>query len=192
MFRKNKKKNLYKPISTKTIEEELNRINYKNKYNGVLRNTLYTIIIIAAASAIIATLIMPVLQISGSSMEPLYSNGDIVVSFKTKNLSSGDIIAFYHGNKILIKRVVAKSGEWVNIDKNGNVYVNGKMLEEDYLSVKDKGDSDIEFPYQVPDGSYFVLSDDRFDSIDSRNEDIGSIKKDDLVGKILFKVWPLK
>lgn len=175
----------------KEIKDELNRINYKARYGTLLKSTLYTIIIIAAISAIISTLVMPVLQISGNAMEPKYKNGDIVVSIKTKNLKSGDIVAFYHGNKILVKRVIATSGDWVNIDKTGVVYVNGQKLEEKYLTVKGLGETDIKYPYQVPNESYFVLSDDRTNNIDSRLEEIGSVKQDDLIGKVLFKVWPL-
>ena len=135
---------------------------------------------------------MPVLQISGSSMSPTLKEGEIVVSLKTKNLKPGDIVAFYHGNKILIKRVIASSGSYVNIDEEGNVYVDGKLIDEPYIKEKTLGEHDITFPYQVPDGSWFVLGDRRSISIDSRNIEIGCIEQEDIVGKIIFRVWPLK
>ena len=125
-------------------------------------------------------------------MKPTYENGDIVLSLKTKSLKSGDIVAFYHGNKILIKRVIAGSGSWINIDEVGNVYVNGEALSEDYISNKMLGEVDIEFPYQVPEGKYFVLSDDREILIDSRMSEIGCIDKDNIIGKVVFRVWPIK
>lgn len=184
-----KQKISYKDLTINQIESELKREKYKYKYKNVLMTTIYSLVIIAALAALIATLFMPVLQISGSSMKPMYSEGDIVLSIKTKNLNSSDVIAFYHGNKILVKRVVARAGQWVVIDKDGNVYVDGLLLEETYIKEKVLGDSDIEFPYQVPDGSLFVLGDNRKDSIDSRNSEIGSIKTDDIIGKIIFKLW---
>ena len=184
-------KKVISSLSENEIREELNRINYKNRYSRVLKSTLYSVIIIAAIGTIISSLVMPVLQISGNAMEPNYSNGDIVVSIKKKNLASGDVIAFYHGNKILVKRVIATAGEWVNIDKEGNIYINGKKNEEKYLVVKAIGETDIKYPYQVPNESYFVLSDDRSNNIDSRLQEIGSIKEEDIIGKVLFRVWPL-
>ena len=123
-------------------------------------------------------------------MAPKYNNGEFVVSIKTTNLKRKDVIAFYHGNKILVKRVIASAGEWVAIDEKGNVYVDGLQLEETYVSNRVIGEYDIEFPYQVPDGHYFVLSDDRTESTDSRNSEIGCISEDDIIGKIVFRVWP--
>lgn len=186
-----KKQSEYKALSSKQVEEELKREAYKSKYIKVLKSTVYALIIISAIATLIATLIMPVLQINGTSMSPTYSGDEIVVSIKTKNLKQGDIIAFYHGNKILVKRVVAGAGSWVTIDKEGNVYVNGSVLNEPYVVEKTLGESNIEYPYQVPDGSWFVLGDNRSDSLDSRNTEVGCIKEDDVIGKILFKVWPL-
>lgn len=188
---KNKKLDITS-IDKKSLKNEINRVKYNSRYGNLLRNTIYSITIIAAVGAILATLILPVLQISGNSMNPSYYNGDIVVTMKTKSISSGDVIAFYHGNKVLIKRVIATAGNWVKIDDKGNVYVNGNLVEENYVAHKQAGDYDIKFPYQVPDGSYFVLSDDREDINDSRLEDIGSIKYENVIGKFLFKVWPIR
>ena len=183
------KKLSYKDLTIADIEKELKLETYKSKYKNVLMTTIYALIIIAAFAALVATLIMPVLQISGASMKPLYKEGDIVLSLKTINITSGDIIAFYHGNKILVKRVIAKSGQWVVISDDGNVYVDGILIEEPYVTEKTLGDSDIEYPYQVPDGSLFVLGDNRTNSIDSRNSEIGSIKQENIIGKIILKIW---
>lgn len=186
------KKINYQDLTVAQIEKELKRETYKSKYIKILMSTIYSLIIVASISALVATLVMPVLQISGSSMTPTFHEGEIVISVKTKNLKAGDIIAFYHGNKILVKRVIAGAGNWVNISEEGNVYINGEILNEPYIDEHFLGDHDIEFPYQVPDGHWFVLGDHRTISIDSRNSEIGSIQQDDIVGKIIFRVWPLK
>lgn len=181
-----------KKISQKELITEINRESYKEKYIKILKSTIYSLIIILAISILAATLIMPVLEISGSSMSPILNEGEIVISIKNKNLNTGDIIAFYHGNKILTKRVIAKPGNWVNIDKDGLVYIDGNLLKEDYIEEKALGSSNIEYPYQVPAEHWFVLGDDRHETIDSRNSDIGSISKENIIGKIVFRIWPLK
>lgn len=190
--KKRSKKINYKTLTISQIEAELNRENYKEKYIKILKSTIYALVIIAAVATVVATLIMPVLQISGSSMTPTFSEGDIVVSLKTKNLDTGDVIAFYHGNKILVKRVIANAGSYVNIDEEGNVYVDGILLDEPYVKEKTLGESDITFPYQVPDGKWFVLGDQRLTTIDSRNSEIGCVEQKDIIGKIIFKIWPIK
>ena len=190
--KKTKEKLDYKSLTVTKLEQELKRETYKSKYTKVLKSTIYTLIIIAAIATLTATLILPVLQISGSSMEPTYNEGEIVIAIKTNNPKPGDIIAFYHGNKILIKRVIASAGSWINIDIDGSVYVDGQKLDEPYISELSKGDTDIEYPYQVPNESWFVLSDNRFETIDSRNKEIGSIPKKDIIGKIIFRIWPIK
>jgi len=179
----------YNSLSIDEIENELKKEKYKSKYFNILSSTVYGLIIVAALAAIIATLIMPVFQISGSSMKPVLNNGDLVISIKTKKLNTGDIIAFYHGNKILVKRVIASAGQWVIIDESGKVYVDGVLLEEPYVDSFVLGDCDIKFPYQVPAESWFVLGDNRTLFTDSRNSEIGSIKEEDIIGKILFKLW---
>lgn len=195
---KNKKQNKipkkisYKDLTINQIESELKREKYKSKYIKVLKSTIYALIIIAALAALIATLIMPVLQISGDSMTPAYNSGEIVLTVKTNNLKSGDVIAFYHGNKILVKRIIAKEGNWVNITEDGKVYINGQLLDEPYVKELSLGEYNIEFPYQVPAQQLFVLSDNRSNNIDSRNTDIGCVKQEDIIGKILLRIWPLK
>ena len=179
-------------LSISALEEEIKREKYKSKYTKILRSTIYALIIIASISALIGTLIMPVLEVNNTTMKPLLENNEIVLSLKTKKLKKGDIIAFYQGNKILIKRVVAVPGNYISIDEEGNVYVDGEVLNEPYVTNKQKGETNIEFPYQVPESEYFVLSDERDKTTDSRNEDIGLIKKDNVIGKVIFRVWPFK
>jgi len=190
--KKIEKKINYKDLTITEIEQELKRETYKSKYKKVLSSTIYTLIIVASLAALIATLVMPVLQISGSSMNPTLNEGEIVLCVKSKKISSGNIIAFYHGNKILVKRVIAGPSSWVNIDENGNVYVNDVLLNEPYIEKKSFEKTDIEFPYQVPEETYFVLGDERETSIDSRSSIIGSILEENIIGKVIFRVWPLK
>ena len=182
----------YNALSINQIQQELNREKYKEKYIKILKSTIYSLIIIAAIAIMIATIIMPVLQISGTSMTPTYNGGEIVLSIKTNNLNPGDIIAFYHGNKILVKRIIAGAGNWINIDESGRVFVNGYEIKEKYVNELKLGETDIEYPYQVPDGHWFVLSDNRSNYIDSRNKEIGSISKENIIGKIIFQIWPIK
>lgn len=173
------------------LDMERRRLRYKRRYNRTLRSTVAILIVVAALAVLAATLWMPVLRVYGSSMAPTLHNGEILVSVKTKDFSSGDIIAFYHGNKLLIKRYIAGSADYVNIDEDGAVSVNGTLLDEPYLAEKAYGEADIEFPYQVPDQRYFVMGDNRSVSIDSRSSIVGCIAEDQIVGKVIFRVWPL-
>jgi len=182
----------YDTLSIKQIESQLKSEKYKEKYLKLLKSTIYGLIIVAAVASILATLIMPVLEVNTSSMKPTFNENDIVLALKTKNIKTGDVIAFYHGNKILVKRVIASSGNYVDIDEEGNVYINGYIINEPYVKEKLLGETDVEFPYQVPEGAYFVLSDERSSSIDSRNSEIGCALEENVIGKILIKVWPLK
>ncbi|MGM9608117.1 MAG: signal peptidase I [Oscillospiraceae bacterium] len=177
--------------STAQLEEELNRVKYKRRYHTVLRSTIYTLITVAAIAILVATLWLPALQIYGSSMAPTLQDGEIIFSIKTSNLEPGDIVAFYYNNKILVKRVIAGPGDWVNLTEDGTVYVNEVKLEEPYLAEKAYGDTDIELPYQVPDGKIFVMGDHRSTSVDSRNTAVGCVAQEQIVGKIMFRVWPL-
>lgn len=187
-----KEKITYKDLTVENLERELHRENYKHSFSRLLRSTIYVLIIIVAVASVGATLFMPVIEITDSSMKPLVEDGDIVLTIKSSSFKTGDVVAFYYGNKILIKRVIGVKGDFVNIDKDGIVYVNGEELKEDYVKEFLKGESDIKYPVQVSDNSIFVLSDERNVLTDSRSENIGTIKKENIIGKVIFKVWPIK
>lgn len=172
------------------LEEEVQRVRYKDQYARVLRNTIYALITVAAIAVLVATLLLPVLQIYGSSMTPTLDEGEIVISVKGSSFQQGDIVAFYYNNKILVKRLIAMPGDWVDIDEFGNVFVNGEKLEEPYLTEKALGDTTIELPYQVPESRYFVMGDHRATSVDSRNTAVGCVAEEQIVGKIIFRIWP--
>ena len=176
--------------SVEQLEAELKRVKYRSRYRAVLRSTLYMLIVVAAVAVLVATIWMPVLQIYGGSMTPTLSEGDIVVSIKGSDFEPGDLVAFYLGNKILVKRCIAGPGQWVNIDEDGNVSVDGKLLEEPYLTEKSLGGSNIELPYQVPDNRYFCMGDHRSTSVDSRHKEVGCVSEEQIVGKIVFRVFP--
>lgn len=173
------------------LEAELERERYKNRYGRVLRSTVFSLIVVAAVAVLIAVLLLPVLQISGTSMTDSLQDKDIVVALNSNRYQKGDIIAFYYNNNILIKRVIASAGEWVDIDADGNVYVNDELLDEPYVTDKALGDCNITLPYQVPDGRCFVMGDHRATSIDSRNTAVGCVSNDMVIGKILVRVWPM-
>ena len=177
--------------SAQQLEAELNRLKYKRRYRSVLRSTLYTLITVAAIAVLVATLWLPVLQIYGSSMTPSLTDGDILFTVKTSDMEQGDIVAFYYNNKILVKRVIAGPGDWVDIDEDGTVYVNSTPLDEPYLAEKAFGDCNITLPYQVPDGKIFVMGDHRSTSVDSRNTAVGCVAQEQIVGRIIFRIWPL-
>ena len=187
-----KNKKIVCPPTTEQLEGELKRVRYKSRYRSVLRSTIYSLITVAAIAVLIATLWLPVLQVYGNSMTPALQNGEIIFTVKMSEYEPGDIISFYYNNKILIKRVIARSGEWVNMDADGNVYVNETLLDEPYLDEKAFGDCNIELPYQVPEGRVFVMGDQRSTSVDSRNSAVGCVAQEQIVGKILFRVWPLE
>lgn len=173
------------------LRQELERENKKGRFRRALRSTLYSLVIVAAAAVLVATLWMPVLRIYGNSMTPTLSTGSIVVALKGSSYKQGDIIAMYYGNKLLVKRCVGTAGDWIDIDRDGNVFVNSELLEEPYLTEKAFGECNIELPYQVPENSIFVLGDHRATSIDSRNTSVGCVDTENVVGKIVFCIWPL-
>ena len=187
-----KKKNV--PVSIPTMEQvagERERLRYRKRYFRVLRGTLSILLVVAAAAVLAATLFLPVLQVSGSSMEPTLSDGDIIVLEKTNQYKPGDLCGLYWQNKLLLKRVIALPGSYVDIDQDGNVTIDGQALDEPYLTEKSLGECDITFPYQVPDGKLFVMGDHRATSIDSRSSAVGCIDKTQIVGRAVLRIWPL-
>jgi len=177
--------------SLEELKKELYREKYKNRYRTVLVSTVSTLVVVAAIAVLVATLWMPVLQIYGNSMTPTLSEGQIVISLKDSDFHQGDLVAFYLGNKLLVKRVIAGPGDWVDIKKDGTVYRNGYQLEEPYVSELALGQCDLEFPYQIPDERYFLLGDHRETSVDSRSSVVGCVAEEQIVGKIVYCVWPL-
>ncbi len=197
-MRSKKNKNSKTAPKIEQLESELKRVNRKTRFRKLLRSTIYTLIVVAASAVLVAVLFMPVLRIYGSSMAPTLKEGEIVVSIKGADIECGDPVCVYFGSKVLIKRCIAKAGQWVDIDKDGNVFVytdtKGEPLDESYLleGTKSLGETNITLPYQVPANSIFVMGDNRETSIDSRNSSVGCIDYDNIVGKIVFRVWPIK
>ena len=173
------------------ISSELKYERNKIRFRRIIKSSVYALVLVAAIAVLIATLVLPVLQISGTSMEPTLNNGEIVVLFKTTKLERGDLCGFSYSNKILIKRVIGLPGDYIAIDEDGNVFVNNKKIVEPYITEKGLGECDIEFPYQVPENEFFLMGDHRSTSIDSRSTVIGCIPQDQIIGKIFLKVWPL-
>lgn len=176
----------------KQVEIERKRYRRRKAYNKALSGTVYVLTIVAAVAVLIATLVLPVLQIEGTSMEPALENGDIVLLTKSTTFQRGELCGFTWNNKLLIKRVIGLPGDWIEIATDGTIYLNGEPLEEPYVEHKALGQCDLEFPYQVPQEQYFVLGDMRESSIDSRNSLIGCVEKEQIVGKVFFRVWPFK
>ena len=177
--------------SLKEIQTERKRIRRGTYYRQALRGTVSVLVVVAAIAVLVTTLFLPILQISGDSMSPTLEHDEIVILFKSKDFDRGDLIGFYYQGKILLKRVIALPEDEVAIDADGNVYINGELLEEPYVTDKGLGDCDLEFPYQVPGTGYFVLGDRRSNSVDSRNSVIGAISQEDIIGKVFLRVWPL-
>lgn len=178
-------------LGIKELRQELRRVKYNNKFAATLFNTVGTLVVVAAAAILVANLWLPILKVTGTSMSPTLQEGQVLMASKGHDFKTGDVIAFYYSNKILVKRVIAMPGDWVNISDDGTVYVNDIAIDEPYLKEKALGDCNIELPYQVPESKIFVMGDNRSVSLDSRNTAIGCVSEEQVVGKITFAIWPL-
>lgn len=178
--------------SAKAVRAELERVKYNDRYRLTFRSSLYVLVVVAAATILVATIFMPVFRTYGDSMTPTLNEGDIVLALKGSKFETGDVVGLYVGNKLLIKRVICGPGRWIDIAEDGTVSVDGRVIAEPYITEKALGDTNIELPYQVPDGRYFVMGDHRSTSLDSRNTAVGCVADEQIVGRIFFRVWPLR
>ena len=177
--------------TTSEIEELYKKAKYRKLFTEKIRSTVFMLIVVAAFAILVAMLYLPTLRIYGKSMKGMLDSGDVVLTVKSNHFRTGDIVAFYYNNNILVKRVIAESGDWVNITKDGTVYVNSKKIKEPYIEHKSYSETNIKFPYQVPENRIFVLGENRSVSIDSRNTSVGTVSDEQLVGKLIFRIWPL-
>lgn len=184
------KKSINELPSAKQLEQELNSVRYRRNFVKILGNTVASLLVVAAAATLVAMLFLPFLRVTGSSMTPTLYNDEMIVCSKRSNFKSGDVVAFYYNNKILLKRVIGTSGDFINITEDGTVYLNGEILDEPYVEDKALGECDIPLPYQVPDNRIFVMGDHRSVSVDSRSVSVGCIADEYVIGKVIFRIWP--
>ena len=178
--------------TAKQLESELKNIRYRKEFRKILMSTVSSLLVVAAIAVLISMLLLPVLRVTGSSMTPTMQNDELIICSKRSNFISGDIVAFYYNNKILLKRVIGTSGDIIDISEDGTVFVNGQALDEPYVSEKSLGECDIELPYQVPDNRIFVMGDHRSVSVDSRSTSVGCIADEYVIGKVIFRIWPFE
>lgn len=179
-------------FTVRQIEGELKRLRRKQNSRRIFRQTVFSLLVVAAVAVLTAMLFFPIFRVTGSSMEPTLQPKEIVVCLKSSRFQSGDLVAFYYNNKVLLKRVIGTAGDTIEIDDSGNVFVNGSQLDEPYITKKSLGQCDIDFPYQVPDNRIFVMGDNRETSVDSRTTAVGCIADEYVIGKVFLRVWPLE
>ena len=179
-------------FTVRQIEGELKLLLRKQNSRRIFRQTVFSLLVVAAAAVLAAMLFFPIFRVTGSSMEPTLDPKEIVVCLKSSRFQSGDLVAFYYNNKVLLKRVIGTAGDTIEIDDSGNVFVNGSQLDEPYIMEKSLGQCDIDFPYQVPDNRIFVMGDNRETSVDSRTTAVGCIADEYVIGKVFLRVWPLE
>lgn len=179
-------------FTVRQIEGELKRLRRKQNSRRIFRQTVFSLLVVAAVAVLAAMLFFPIFRVTGSSMEPTLNAKEIVVCLKSSRFQSGDLVAFYYNNKVLLKRVIGTAGDTIEIDDSGNVFVNGSQLDEPYITKKKLGQCDIDFPYQVPDNRIFVMGDNRETSVDSRTTAVGCIADEYVIGKVFLRVWPLE
>ena len=174
------------------LEAELSRVRRKRRFRKMIAGVITALLVVSAVAVLLATRFLPILQVYGDSMSPTLNEGEVVIAFSEAELETGDVIAFYHNNKVLVKRVIATEGDWVSVSADGTVSVNGKALDEPYVTEISLGNSNIDWPYQVPESHVFVMGDHRSTSIDSRNSAVGCISEETIIGKLVLRVWPLE
>ena len=179
-------------FTVRQIEGELKRLRRKQNSRRIFRQTVFSLLVVAAVAVLVAMLFFPIFRVTGSSMEPTLQPKEIVVCLKSSRFQSGDLVAFYYNNKVLLKRVIGTAGDTIEIDDSGSVFVNGSQLDEPYITKKSLGQCDIDFPYQVPDNRIFVMGDNRETSVDSRTTAVGCIADEYVIGKVFLRVWPLE
>ena len=164
----------------------------QKKKDATIRWLIITAALLVAAAVVVIVLIktvFPIIRIEGSSMEQTFYQNELLLASKNGKISRGDIIVFDYEGKTVIKRVIAVAGDTVDMDEDGNVSVNGELLDESYVYEKSIEPCEIEFPLTVGPGCVFVLGDHRAVSIDSRT--FGCIKLESVTGKVILQMFPV-
>lgn len=168
----------------------------KNVLKEILSTSIYLLVVICAAYLII-TYVGQRTQVLGSSMETTLSENDNLIvdkiTYRFSDPKRFDIIVFpfqYATHTYYIKRIIGLPGETVQIDEDGNIYINGEILEESYGREIIQNPGRAVEPIQLGDDEYFVLGDNRNNSSDSRDPSVGNIKREDIIGRAWLRIWP--